>query len=223
LYVLKITALKPILLWPMLLWCHSLGLNQAAHRIEAMYAVEPDGVLEYTSSLSDSIGSNNWDYRNLNADKFGNGEAIPEARTAEQWKKAGEQKKPAWCYYENDPAYGRVYGKLYNWYAVTDPRGLAPAGWHILGDPEWTVLAKNSAGPGGDSIVTKQTGFARIPGGYRLNSGVFSNMGRVGYWWTSSDHDGDLAWYRYLHDGYGAVGRGASLKDCGFSVRCLKD
>jgi hypothetical protein len=77
---------------------------------------------------------------NLNVSTFRNGDPIPEAKTDEEWKKAGKEGKPAWCYYENDPKNGAKYGKLYNWYAVNDPRGLAPAGWHVPSDAEWTTL-----------------------------------------------------------------------------------
>lgn len=69
------------------------------------------------------IGDQIWMTRNLNVDKFCNGDPIPETKTNEEWIKAGENGKPAWCYYDNDPANGEKYGKLYNWYAVNDPRG----------------------------------------------------------------------------------------------------
>lgn len=77
-----------------------------------------------------TIGNQVWMTKNLNVDKFRNGDPIPEAKTDEEWIKAGENKQPAWCYYENDPANGEKYGKVFNWYAVNDPRGLAPEGWH---------------------------------------------------------------------------------------------
>ena len=86
------------------------------------------------------IGQQVWTTENLNVDKFRNGEIIPEAKTAAEWHKAGENKQAAWCYYNNDSSNGTKYGKLYNWYAVNDPRGLAPKGWHIPSDQEWTDL-----------------------------------------------------------------------------------
>ena len=86
------------------------------------------------------IGQQVWTTENLNVDKFRNGEIIPEAKSEEEWIEAGDNKKPAWCYYNNDPSNGTKYGKLYNWYAVNDPRGLAPEGWHIPSDKEWDVL-----------------------------------------------------------------------------------
>jgi uncharacterized protein (TIGR02145 family) len=86
------------------------------------------------------IGTQTWMAENLNVSTFRNGDPIPEAKTNEEWEKASKEGKPAWCYYENDPKNGAKYGKLYNWYAVNDPRGLAPAGWHIPSDAEWTTL-----------------------------------------------------------------------------------
>ena len=73
-------------------------------------------------------------------DKFRNGYTISEASTDEEWKLAGKNGKPAWCYYDNNPENGKVYGKIYNWFAVNDPRGLAPKGFHIPTDQEWTAL-----------------------------------------------------------------------------------
>jgi len=87
-----------------------------------------------------TIGTQVWMTNNLNVDKFRNGDPIPQAKTNEEWKAAGENKQPAWCYYDNDPANGAKYGKLYNWYAVNDARGLAPAGYHVPSDAEWTIL-----------------------------------------------------------------------------------
>lgn len=86
------------------------------------------------------IGSQTWMAENLNVSTFRNGDPIPEARTNEEWEKAGKEGKPAWCYYDNDPKNGSKYGKLYNWYAVNDPRGLAPKGWYIPSHDEWTTL-----------------------------------------------------------------------------------
>src|SRR5260221_1474406 len=74
---------------------------------------------------------------NLNVGSCRNGGPVPEARTEEEWVRVGREGKPAWCYYENKIENGVHYGKLYNWYAVTDPRGLAPPGWHVPTDAEW--------------------------------------------------------------------------------------
>ena len=86
------------------------------------------------------IGNQAWMAENLSVSIFRNGDPIPQAKTNQEWIKAGDNKQPAWCYYENDPANGAKYGKLYNWYAVIDPRGLAPVGYHIPSDAEWEKL-----------------------------------------------------------------------------------
>ena len=88
-----------------------------------------------------TIGTQTWTALNLDVATFSNDDAIPEAKTNEEWVAAGENEQPAWCYYDNDPKNGTKYGKLYNWYAVNDYRGLAPAGWHVPTDEEWTVLS----------------------------------------------------------------------------------
>ena len=97
-------------------------------------------VTQTGSYKSVKIGTQTWMAENFNASTFRNGDPIPEAKTKEDWEQAGKEGKPAWCFYENDPKNGAKYGKLYNWYAVNDPRGLAPVGWHIPTDVEWTTL-----------------------------------------------------------------------------------
>jgi uncharacterized protein (TIGR02145 family) len=92
------------------------------------------------SFKSVKIGNQIWMAENLNVSTFSNGDPIPEAKTNQEWKKAGDDGKPAWCYYDNDTSNGRIYGKLYNWYAVNDPRGLAPLGWHIPTEKEWIII-----------------------------------------------------------------------------------
>ena len=86
------------------------------------------------------IGEQIWMTSNLNTSKFQNGDPIYEAKTKAQWIKASEEGKPAWCYFQNNPQNGVIYGKLYNWYAVNDPRGIAPKGWHIPTNNEWNEL-----------------------------------------------------------------------------------
>ncbi len=81
-----------------------------------------------------------WMVENLNEDKFRNGDVIPQAKSREEWIKAGKEKKPVWCYFNNDSKNGSKFGRLYNWYAVADSRGLAPFGWHIPSEKEWIKL-----------------------------------------------------------------------------------
>ncbi len=101
-----------------------------------------------------SIGTQVWMTKNLDVCTFRNGDPIPEAKTHESWKSAGENKQPVWCYYNNDSKNGTKYGKLYNWYAVNDSRGLAPTGYHIPTDAEWTVLIDYLGGESGKKMRT---------------------------------------------------------------------
>jgi uncharacterized protein (TIGR02145 family) len=105
-----------------------------------------------------AIGTQVWTTKNLDVATFRNGDAIPQAKTNEEWKSAGENKQPAWCYYENKASNGTKYGKLYNWYAVNDYRGLAPAGWHVPTDYEWTVL-KNLLGDDAGKKMKSSSGW----------------------------------------------------------------
>ena len=94
-------------------------------------ACSGDGSNENSGVDELTIGSQVWMNKNLDADKFRNGDPIPQAKTLEEWEEFSNKKQPAWSYYENDSVNGEKYGKLYNWYAVNDPRGLAPKGWHV--------------------------------------------------------------------------------------------
>ncbi|MBU3715077.1 MAG: hypothetical protein FGM46_09040 [Ferruginibacter sp.] len=183
-----------------------------------------------------TIGKQVWMSENLNVDKFRNGDVIPEAKTDEEWKKAGEEGKPAWCYYDNDPKNGAKYGKLYNWYAVNDPRGLAPKGWHIPSDDEWTILTNFLGGAkvAGDKMKSKtdwkgggngtnSSGFSGLPGGNRFSNGPFKNISYFGVWWSSTENNTGDVWTRLLNYKYGNVNRNNDIEAGGFSVRCLRD
>ena len=89
------------------------------------------------SEKSDIFIGQVWMNKNLDVDRYRNGDKIPEVKDPVQWS---QLTTGAWCYYNNDPVMGQIYGKLYNGYAVDDPRGLAPKGWHIPTDVEWTKL-----------------------------------------------------------------------------------
>ena len=162
-----------------------------------------------------TIGTQTWTSKNLDVSTFRNGEAIPEAKNAKQWSKAGDNKTAVFCYYEYDSKNGKVYGKLYNWFAVNDSRGLAPKGYHIPSDAEWTVLTDFLGGEfkAGDKMKSKtgwqkngkksgngnnSSGFNGLPGGSRYNDGPLSNIGMVGFWWSSTENDTSAAWYRLL-------------------------
>jgi len=181
-----------------------------------------------------TIGKQVWMTKNLDVSTFRNGDPIPEAKTDEAWKAAGENNQPAWCYYDNDPKNGTKYGKLYNWYAVNDPRGLAPAGYHIPTDAEWTVLTDYLGGEAGKKMKstsgwvkngngTNSSGFSGLPAGYRYSLGTFYLIGKGAYWWSSTEYVTGTACYRYLNFNVSDVARGFDDKEGGLSVRCLRD
>jgi uncharacterized protein (TIGR02145 family) len=180
-----------------------------------------------------SVKINNqvWMAENLNLAHFRNGEPIPEVRSEEEWLQAGEQGKPAWCYYDNDPENGKKYGKLYNYFAVTDPRGLAPDGWHVGSYKEWMELVESvelhkGAGGGLKSKTgweengngADKFGFSALPAGKRTPGGGFAYIGFEGRWWSST-------WRRLLIlDEVDEMVCGDHNSEAyGFSVRCVKD
>ena len=183
-----------------------------------------------------TIGKQIWMAENLNVDEFRNGDPIPEAKTNEEWQNMGEQNEAAWCYYDNDPANGIKYGKLYNWYAVADSRGLCPAGWHLPSDGEWTQLTKTLGGDndtgskmksangwsdGGNG--TNSSGLSSLPGGLRSDVGTYYSIGNHGIWWSSTEFSTSSAWFRLLVYSDGNVLRENGLMRNGFSVRCVRD
>ena len=185
----------------------------------------PEVVSKYFASVT--IGSQVWMQENLNVDRFRNGDIIPEAKSKEEWERYGKEGKPAWCYYNNDPSNGSRYGKLYNWYAVNDPRGLAPKGWHIPGELEWLRLTDSLGSSAGSKMKSasgsNSSGFAGLPGGYRYNDGTFNGIGDGGYWWSSTEYNSNVAWSCDLDYENGVVYRNGSNKAFGFSVRFLRD
>jgi uncharacterized protein (TIGR02145 family) len=185
------------------------------------------------------IGSQKWMTKNLEVSRYRNGDRIPQVKDPGKW---AALTTGAWCWYNNDSATGAVYGKLYNWYAVNDQRGLAPIGWHIPSDAEWdtleTYLGNNAGGKLKDTgtieagtglwyapnfRATNESGFTGLPGGYHSINGAFYVIGYDGYWWSSTGNDTANAWYRYLSYVSRKLGNKYSGKPNGLSVRCLKD
>ena len=177
------------------------------------------------------IGTQTWTTKNLDVTTYRNGEVIPQVQDANAW---ANLRTGAWCYYENNTANGSSYGKLYNWYAVNDPRGLAPKGYHIPSDAEWNILSDNLGDEAGTKMKSSSgwknngngnntSGFAGLPGGCRYNNGDFGDVGANGTWWSSSETNTSNAWCRDLYSNAGSVDRNNYYKQDGFSVRCLRD
>lgn len=160
-----------------------------------------------------TIGLQEWMNKNLNVSIFSNGEVIPEAKTIEAWGKACASGQPVWCNYDNDPANGAIYGKLYNWYAVNDSRGLAPSGWRIPTEFDWAEMVNNDVGS-----------FTSVLGGARKCDGYWDNNsnGNYGAWWTASKVDTrDGAAKYFLNRDQSKLEMGWESMGNGFSVRCI--
>lgn len=182
------------------------------------------------------IGSQYWMDKNLEVTNYRNGEIIPYEPDATKW---ATLTTGAWCYYKNDPSSG--YGKLYNWYAVNDTRGLAPRGWHIPTFDEWTALGNYLGGNAGSKMkttgtkswaspntnATNESAFAALPGGYRLGTGLWFSTFVGGHWWSSTGYFGNgnqgNSYSVYLGDFSDSLLLDYSDMKGGMSVRCIRD
>jgi uncharacterized protein (TIGR02145 family) len=199
--------------------------------------------ITYTFTTTNYITT--WQTTNLDVTTYRDGTPIPQVTDPTQW---AALTTGAWCYYNNTTVNGTTYGKLYNWYAVagihdTDPntpnKKLAPTGYHVPTDAEWTSLTTYL---GGETIAvgkmkstgttlwtspntgaTNSSGFTGLPGGYRSNNGTFYEIGGRGGWWSSSEFDARNAWHRRLFYNNFYDSRANHYKENGFSVRCLRD
>jgi len=176
------------------------------------------------------IGTQTWMAENLNVSTFRNGDPIPEVKNVEEWTKAGEEGKPAWCYYDNDPKNGDKFGKLYNWFAVNDPRGLAPVEWHIPSDKEWNKLKSSLGGKrkAGEKMkiegesANNSSGFTGLLAG-SCTLGKFLWKGGYGFWWSSNEVKENEATLLFLQLSESKLGKEQDNKNNGCSVRCIKD
>ncbi len=194
-----------------------------------------------------NIGTQTWIQKNLNVSRYRNGDIIPQVTDATQW---ANLTTGAWCWYNNDSVNYSKYGKLYNWYAVNDSRGLAPEGWRVPSDGEWNKLVKyldnstdttligyQNSSAGGllkeagisnwlspNTSANNSSNFTALPGGQRGHAGAFGNIGQYGSWWTSTQNDVVTSYNRNLYNLSGDVIRYYfGSKMFGLSVRCLKN
>jgi uncharacterized protein (TIGR02145 family) len=190
------------------------------------------------------IGTQEWMAENLKTSLYRNGEQIINVSNLSQWINLTSG---AWCIYNNQNQFDCPYGKLYNWFAVTDPRNVCPTGWHVPTDAEWSILINyldpnadggnnfpNTAGGKMKSTGTQywinpnqdasnESGFSGLPGGNRDDVGGFGSMHNNGWWWSSTEYTSTNGWARYIDYPNGSVGRPNYIKQDGFSVRCLRD
>ena len=144
----------------------------------------------------------------------------------------------AYCSYNDDQNKGNTYGHLYNWYAVSDSRNIAPVGWHVPTNAEWLILinylgaseAASKLKESGTSHWTSPneganniSGFTALPGGHRGIDGTYASIESYGNWWASDQSDitnaNDFYMCYAYHDGRSNI----NDKRFGFSVRCVKD
>jgi uncharacterized protein (TIGR02145 family) len=209
---------------------NEMGISYS-NQIEFSTLNKEDSLLE-----SVKIGTQIWTSRNLEVSTYRNGDPIRHASTEQEWQDAASKGEGAWSYYNHDPKNGEIYGKLYNWYCVKDSRGLAPSGYHIPSDLEWSLLSEYLGGEEIAGFKMKSTsgwskggngdnssGFNGLPGGYCSDNGSFASITGNGYFWSSSENSANVAWYRDLTNYYTVVNRKFSSKNNGFSVRCLRD
>lgn len=181
------------------------------------------------------IGGKVWMTSNLKVTRYRNGDPIPEVADASRWPKL---KSGARCNYGNDAENGKTYGFLYNWFAVNDPRGLAPEGWHVATDREWQALADAVGGAEEAGKVLKSTdkwegsandgaesnGFNALPSGARRDAdGHFLMIGKFARFWTATPASGGKAQGRALGFYDNTLRGGEVGPNNGFAVRCVKD
>jgi len=183
------------------------------------------------------IGNQVWMAENLNTTKYRNGDQIPNDTSTAEWYLLTEG---AFCNYNNDANNSKSYGKLYNWYAINDSRHLAPVGWHVPANAEWSILFTFLGGdsiagaklketgishwPGPNSGSTNESGFTAIPGGFRSEIGDFKFINYRGYWWSSTLTTQTMAWDFILLPNFNGVFDGDWERvSVGLSVRCIKD
>ena len=199
----------------------------------------------YTYDLV-AIGDQCWFAENLRNEHYANGDVIPGELSNGEWSDADDTNLGAQAIYNNDASNLTDYGRLYNWFAVDDARGLCPSGWHVPTDGEYMTLEmalgmseseangtgyrgtdqgtqmKSSASDSPSWDGTNTSGFSGLAGGYRNDIGDFGSEGYAGYFWSASAN-GTLAWFRTLFGGSTEVNRYSSYRRYGFSVRCVRD
>ena len=198
---------------------------------------QPEKVVDRDGNSYPAIqtGSMIWTGKNLDVAHYRNGDPIPEVKDPKEW---AILTTGAWCYNDNKQENGTTYGRLYNWYAVNDPRGLAPKGWHVATDAEWSALGdvlggmENAGGAlkasrlwkGEKSEGDNKSGLEALPAGARRDTdGEFMQPGEYSRLWSATEIAEKSAWSRSLGYFDAALRRGKANKHTGFSVRCVKD
>jgi uncharacterized protein (TIGR02145 family) len=190
------------------------------------------------SYSSVNIGTQEWMTYNLKVRRYQNVEKILTTTPVSLNLTAEHAPKYHWAY-DGDEKNVDTYGRLYTWYAVTDPRKLCPRGWHVPSDEEWTNLISLEA-MGGEDVgggklketgtmhwsepntgATNETGFTALPGGYRFHYGRFRDAGFNGFWWSSTESSDSTAYGWGMTSSSGRLSRFNFDKRDGLAVRCI--
>lgn len=192
---------------------------------------QSSGVVDFPDIL---LGNETWMQRNLEIAQFRNGDVIPILKTEKEWIQAAKKKQPACCYYENKVKNRSAYGLLYNWFAVSDPRGLAPNGWKIPTEEEWTEMERSLGKEPGQKIKNpngwdldgnglKKSLLLALPSGMRQEEGLFFGAGWSASWWCSGSHwFPDQLWIRSVESEDTEVTRSMAFEGEGHAVRCIR-
>jgi uncharacterized protein (TIGR02145 family) len=203
------------------------------NRNQAQTVTDIDGNLYNTVTINTQV----WLKENLKVTHYNNSDEIPNVASNTTWLGLSTG---AYCNYENNTSYASIYGRLYNWFAVNDSRGICPTGWHVATDAEWTVLTDLLGGetvaggklkevgtlhwPSPNTGATNEVGFTALGGGYRSNTATYIGFGGIGSWWCSTESSTTNAWARGIFNDAVNVDRGGYYeKMMGFSVRCVMD
>lgn len=188
-----------------------------------------------------NIGNQTWMVKNLNTNVFRNGNAIFEAKSAEEWTAKTSAGEPTCCFADYNSENGKIYGHLYNWYAVNDARGLCPDGWRVPTDKDFQELRTFLGDDDGNKLKSddpqfwkqlerefiNESGFGGLPGGAVTFEGVFVQIGASGFWWSATENEQDskrsTAYYLGIMDSQIDAVRRPYDKQLGFSVRCIKN
>ncbi len=182
------------------------------------------------------IGTQTWTVENLKVTHYRNGDTIANVTGNSAWVSLTTG---AYCWYNNSIDNKTLYGALYNWFTVNDSRNIAPLGWHVPTDAEWTILTTYLGGEivaGGkmketdtthwyspNTGATNESGFTALPAGNRDYNGSFNYLGNLGNYWSSTQSDAYFAWNRYLNSYYAQCYRNYFPNHLGFAVRLVKD
>jgi uncharacterized protein (TIGR02145 family) len=215
-------------------------LTQSCSKEDGSTKVDESGIKDGDGNVYTyvQIGTQVWMEENLKTTKYNNGDLVGTTSPATLNIEAESSPKYQWAYDANENNV-TTYGRLYTWFAATDSRNVCPKGWHVPTDVEWSALNSFLGGEGVSGGKLKETGlshwitpnsdadnssgFTAFPGGWRYYGGASEYMGYFSYWWSSTEGNRDISWWRQVGYVNSNFSRNTMSKKYGLSVRCIKD